>query len=664
LELDHPATLSFSGQRFRHVFVLCTGRCGSVAFAKACGHFTNYSAGHETNRATGRARLDYPGGHIEIDNRLAWFLGELEERYGDHALYVHLVRDESQVAASYDRRWHHRTSLVHGFDEGICMHRDPGPEAAKDLAATVNANIRMFLRGKSNVMVGDIDRVEEWFPDFAAAIDATGHLDAALAEFARQHNQTECRGSRDLHPDDRRSWQGQVISKLQADLHATLRLFRLLALVAGVSWLVGAGLWMPHWSPWLAVAGVAAILAAGLAGRGQDLRRSLVQAVARTWKRLDPLRVFTRHKLVYDAFRAHRAEGPELAAAILARGGRACPPGARDLFRAMTASSDAEWLAATNAWAAAAGVPEISLRPGPEPRFHRLGFLPGEPVLSRDKVSVIMPAYNARQTVERAARSILDQTWRNLELLIVDDCSTDGTAEVAERLAAEDPRVRVLHNLVNVGPYVSKNRALLMASGRYLTGHDADDIAIPTRIADQMQPIRDETDCVATIASMIRLDHDATFSYPAKVGAYSYDGIARRATISLLIDRELLLEQLGFWDSVRFGADSELFARARALLGPRLREVRKVLMLCLNAEGSLTNNRDHGITISAGVSPVRKAYREAWAAWQAAAPAAEQRLPFPHLDRRFPAPEAMLVSAAAVEAVTAADGAAGRRRAA
>ncbi|MFM8634352.1 MAG: hypothetical protein ACKOEX_06015, partial [Planctomycetia bacterium] len=87
MEPDRPATLHLSRRRFRHVFVLCTGRCGSVTFAKACGHFRNYSTGHETNRAPGPARLAYPDGHIEIDNRLAWFLGGLEERYGDDALY-------------------------------------------------------------------------------------------------------------------------------------------------------------------------------------------------------------------------------------------------------------------------------------------------------------------------------------------------------------------------------------------------------------------------------------------------------------------------------------------------------------------------------------------------------------------------------------------------
>jgi hypothetical protein len=673
LELDHPATLSFSGQRFRHVFVLCTGRCGSVAFAKACGHFTNYSAGHETNRATGRARLDYPGGHIEIDNRLAWFLGELEERYGDHALYVHLVRDESQVAASYDRRWHHQGSLIRGFNESICGHTLPGPEAADDLVAAMNANIRAFLRDKTHVITGNIDNVTSWFPQFASAIGAAGALQAALEEFGNRHNASDrhpsgqpqsadAQRSRESVPVVRAVKRNQVLQAERASLRAERSVLGAkLKRARRLNWTLAVACLLGPMVAMFVAAPLGTTLAAILLSLTWLTVRTQLKAVAkrlleaRCWQLVFPFQKQRGRSVVFDAFLAYQAQGPERANAILDRAGRACPAGAKELFRAMSSQSDAEWLAATNAWAAAASLPEIALRPGAEPRFERLTLAAVEPVFSRDKVSVIMPAFNAQATIEQAARSILAQSWRNLELIIVDDCSSDGIADVAERLAAEDARVRVLRNPANVGPYVSKNQALLAATGRYVTGHDADDIAIPTRIADQMQPIRDDTACVATIASMIRLDRDGAFSYPTKVGSYSYDGIARRAMISLLIDRQVLLEQIGFWDTVRFGADSEMLARTSAVLGPRLREVRKVVMLCLNVEGSLTNNENHGISAWDGVSPIRKAYRDAWAAWHAATPVEQRRLPFPHIDRQFESPEGMRVNANALRAVLAAD---------
>lgn len=412
------------------------------------------------------------------------------------------------------------------------------------------------------------------------------------------------------------------VNRLNAELarmRAELKKTRILA------WVLAA--------PWLLVTAPLALPAAWLATR------------VRRWfgLSLPSLRGRRRRTLVYDAFLAHRADGPQKALDMLAAAGSACPPGAADLFRAMSARSDEEWLAATNAWAVAAALPEIRLAAGSEPRFFRMVMPAVEPVLARDTVTVIMPAFNARRTIGQAMRSILDQSWRNLELIVVDDASSDGTAEVAEQIAASDPRVRVLRNPVNVGPYVSKNRALLLATGRYVTGHDADDIALPTRITDQMRPILDDTTCAATLAYMVRLDSHGAFSYPAGIGSSSYDGIARRAMISLLIDRELLMSRLGFWDSVRFGADGELIARATALLGPRLREVRKVVMLCLNAEGSLTNHAEHGISVWRGNSPIRQAYRDSWTAWHAASPASERRLPFPHGERLFAAPLPMVV---------------------
>lgn len=87
------------------VFVLTTGRSGSVTFARSCSHITNYSSAHESRAAEyGAARFDYADQHIEIDNRLSWFLGGLEERFPE-ARYVHLRRDPAADARSFAARW-------------------------------------------------------------------------------------------------------------------------------------------------------------------------------------------------------------------------------------------------------------------------------------------------------------------------------------------------------------------------------------------------------------------------------------------------------------------------------------------------------------------------------------------------------------------------------
>ena len=105
------------------------------------------------------------------------------------------------------------------------------------------------------------------------------------------------------------------------------------------------------------------------------------------------------------------------------------------------------------------------------------------PVAEAPDVSVILPAYNAARCLERAVRSALAQEGVSLEIVIVDDASTDATAEVVRHLAAEDSRVRPLRNEVNGGAAISRNRACQAARGRWLAVLDADDAYLPGRLA-------------------------------------------------------------------------------------------------------------------------------------------------------------------------------------
>ncbi|NLE38049.1 MAG: hypothetical protein GX621_08495 [Pirellulaceae bacterium] len=97
-----------SETRFKNVFILSSGRCGSRTIARAFAHATNYTAGHETRvkRYLANGRLDYPNAHIESDPRLAFYLGPLDEQYGNNAAYIHLTRDETATIRSHANRTH------------------------------------------------------------------------------------------------------------------------------------------------------------------------------------------------------------------------------------------------------------------------------------------------------------------------------------------------------------------------------------------------------------------------------------------------------------------------------------------------------------------------------------------------------------------------------
>ena len=100
-------------------------------------------------------------------------------------------------------------------------------------------------------------------------------------------------------------------------------------------------------------------------------------------------------------------------------------------------------------------------------------------------VSVIVPAYNASATVEETLRSALAQTLREIEVLVVDDGSTDGTASVVERVAEGDSRVRLIRQ-ENAGVAAARNAAIAASRGRYVAPLDADDVWYPEKLAAQV----------------------------------------------------------------------------------------------------------------------------------------------------------------------------------
>lgn len=174
--------------RFKNVFILSTGRCGSTGFARACEQIQNYTAGHETrSKLSGIDRLDYPEYHIESDNRLSWFLGQLDQKYGDDAFYVHLLRDREETANSYNRRWN-RHGIMLSFAWGIHMRDPKGLVDCLDYYDTVNANIRLFLKDKPHQMTLWMPDLEQKFPDFCEEIGAECDIRNVLSTWNERHN--------------------------------------------------------------------------------------------------------------------------------------------------------------------------------------------------------------------------------------------------------------------------------------------------------------------------------------------------------------------------------------------------------------------------------------------------------------------------------------------
>lgn len=103
-----------------------------------------------------------------------------------------------------------------------------------------------------------------------------------------------------------------------------------------------------------------------------------------------------------------------------------------------------------------------------------------------EKISVIVPAYNVENQIERCIRSILSQTYSNLELIVIDDGSADKTFAICEQIAAKDGRVRPVHQK-NAGPAAARNRGMAAATGMWLMFVDSDDWIEPDCILKAYQ---------------------------------------------------------------------------------------------------------------------------------------------------------------------------------
>ena len=90
-------------------------------------------------------------------------------------------------------------------------------------------------------------------------------------------------------------------------------------------------------------------------------------------------------------------------------------------------------------------------------------------------ISVVIPAYNAEKTIGKAIQSAIGQTYPDIEVIIIDDCSQDGTVKIADNYAKKDDRIRVIQNRTNMGVAFSRNRGVKAARGEWIAFLDSDD---------------------------------------------------------------------------------------------------------------------------------------------------------------------------------------------
>ena len=233
-------------------------------------------------------------------------------------------------------------------------------------------------------------------------------------------------------------------------------------------------------------------------------------------------------------------------------------------------------------------------------------------------VTVIMPAYNAAETIEHALRSVLSQSWTELDVIVVDDASTDATPDVVSRLAASDPRVRCLRHERNHGAYAARNTGLTAMNGDLVTVHDADDWSHPRSIEMRARWLEENRHGLGVMARRVRVRADLAVVSPSgrpKVQRIYPD-------LSSLMVRRTVTQEIGAWDMVRAGADAEFLQRLVGRFGEQsVGELRCPAPLSLSQvrEDSLTSAPHTGILTTHQLLGARRQYSDAFQRWHRSA---------------------------------------------
>lgn len=184
------------------------------------------------------------------------------------------------------------------------------------------------------------------------------------------------------------------------------------------------------------------------------------------------------------------------------------------------------------------------------------------------KVSVIMSVYNSERFLIKALNSIMNQTFRDFELIVFDDASTDSTRGILHKFSENNPNVIVMFNEINLGLTKNLNKAISIAQGNYIARMDADDIALPTRLEKQVRFLDANKNIDILGSAALDIDEDGKELQLRKSPELHHQIMkllpkANPMTHSTVMFRKNRLAQINFYnESYRTTQDYEMWFRA------------------------------------------------------------------------------------------------------
>ena len=183
----------------------------------------------------------------------------------------------------------------------------------------------------------------------------------------------------------------------------------------------------------------------------------------------------------------------------------------------------------------------------------------------QELVSVIIPLYNSGHLIKNTINSVLSQTYENIEILVVDDCSTDDSYKIVEEMSKEDSRIKLFQNPENSGAAVSRNRGLSESSGRYIAYIDADDLWDKEKLEKQIKFLNDNkigfSCCSYRVINEEGIDQNKKIIMPK---ATTYKKLLKNTillTVGIIVDTSIVNKDLLVMPLVRRGQDTATWAQ-------------------------------------------------------------------------------------------------------
>ena len=176
------------------------------------------------------------------------------------------------------------------------------------------------------------------------------------------------------------------------------------------------------------------------------------------------------------------------------------------------------------------------------------------------RVSIVTSIFNAEKYLEESLSSIVNQTFQDFEIILIDDGSTDGSINILSDFFHKHNNSRLLINKTNQGIPTSRNRALLIAKGEYIAIHDGDDISLPDRLEKEVDYLEQNPDIDVVGAHAYKINYSGsllgTMSYPPKQ-TEDFFRVIKRHRLNPIIDPSCLYRKKAIIDNGGYTMDDK-----------------------------------------------------------------------------------------------------------